>query len=1200
MHIKNILISGFRSYRDQSFQVDLSPKNNVIVGKNGSGKSNFFAAVQFVLSEKYTTLTAAERKELFHAGSGRPALSIFVEIIFDNSDGRLIIPGRAEEKEVRIRRTLGLKQDEFRVNDRRFTATEVRQLLESAGFSSSNPYYIVEQGKIVNMANMSDEERCQLIKDVAGTRVYEARRKESEEILEETSGKYRKIEDSIDQLQKRLTELEAETAELKSLQEIERERKCVEYSIFFLELANAKECLQKLDEERSKYVSSLNEQRDAENNTNSSIEIEEKNIRNCAQRITHLEGEMQTLEREATKLNSKKAIAQLDVADATNSISRNESERLALQKEVENLEKNAEKVKKDLELSRNNLNQHQRTTDHKSNELASLEKKLEALLAKRGRRKLFKNKKERDVWLAGEIERNRNTIETHRKEITRINKSIEDINNRIHEEDKNQKEKEAATKKVETKLADHETRRGRAITVRNTLNLERRNLWQKVNEQEIIVQRLQDEWSRSRHQLERAVRHDTRQGIQSLREVLHELADEKLTNAVHGQLIELIDVGRGYETAVEVTAGNALFNVVIDSFDVGALILDQINLRKKPGRISFFPLDTCKSEPIRFDGKEGCSSLMEHISCNPRFKGVVAEVFGKTAIVSSMEEGSKFVKEYNCDAVTMEGDQISRKGGITGGYLESRNSRLLSFNNEKKLSERLANEKTLLENLCQEVAVVEQKITDAMNEIESLRGEASRAENDADADLRDARLHDERKVRLEKHREQLLETRKSLEKGMADANSSLELLQQEAREDFVSSWGGKEESHLESVITEVDKTREDLSALQLQRVQITTEVQLLEDTLQNITRRLNIARDRIRELLWVNTNNQTLTREQGNVDAEISLVSARIETVRQSIAETTNEKMASEEKLEVLKNKQFASARAVQERRDNDEKKQIQRTLLVQRRDDAMEKIRKLGIVPKDASKYSGQSLGMLMYRLKENNEKLKKYSHVNRKAVDQYSSLMETKNELVGQKEILQNELKSIHDLMEHLDKKKDEAVERTFKQMQYQFEVVFKEIVATEDCHGELQLVRSAAKKNAGEDPYIGARICVSFGLGNAITDLGQLSGGQKSLVALALIFAIQRCDPAPFYLFDEIDAALDAEYRSSVAKLILKDSENCQFITSTFKTEMLEAADRVLGVFFHNKTSRIQPISLEEGVKLLKQAAFEERKRAREIEE
>src|SRR3989338_6164504 len=113
MHIKNIIINGFRSYRDQSFPEELSPKHNVIIGKNGSGKSNFFSAVQFVLSEKYSNLRTSERRELFHTGTSN-ALFVSVEIVFDNSDGRIVLPGVGATPVVSIRRTLGLKQDEYR------------------------------------------------------------------------------------------------------------------------------------------------------------------------------------------------------------------------------------------------------------------------------------------------------------------------------------------------------------------------------------------------------------------------------------------------------------------------------------------------------------------------------------------------------------------------------------------------------------------------------------------------------------------------------------------------------------------------------------------------------------------------------------------------------------------------------------------------------------------------------------------------------------------------------------------------------------------------------------------------------------------------------------------------------------------------------------------------------------------------------
>ena len=169
---------------------------------------------------------------------------------------------------------------------------------------------------------------------------------------------------------------------------------------------------------------------------------------------------------------------------------------------------------------------------------------------------------------------------------------------------------------------------------------------------------------------------------------------------------------------------------------------------------------------------------------------------------------------------------------------------------------------------------------------------------------------------------------------------------------------------------------------------------------------------------------------------------------------------------------------------------------------------------------------------------------------------------------------------------KQRGEAIERTYKQVAYQFEQVFKELVSADGAEAKMQLVKAP---KGSKDPFSAVRVQVGFGIG-AVSELSQLSGGQKSLVALALIFAIQRSDPAPFYLFDEIDAALDAEYRSSVAQLLKKQSESCQFITASFKQEMVEVADKVYGIFFKNKISRIHTVSQDEGKLILLQAAKE----------
>lgn len=1196
MFIKDIIISGFRSYREQSFPDGLSRKSNTIVGKNGSGKSNFFAAVQFVLNEKFSNLRPADRKELFHVGSGRPALSIFVEIVFDNSDGRLVIPGRAEEREVRIRRTVGLKQDEFRVNDRKFTASEVHQLLESAGFSSSNPYYVVEQGKIVDLVSMSERERYLLIKDVAGTKVYEARRQESEKILEEMKVKHSQIEESIAQLREKIGDLEGETVELKQLQELDQEKKCIEYCIFNSELEVVKGSMRKLEEEWSSNVASLNENQDSEAVSEEDILSHTQRITELATQIARLEVEKRNVEDDIATLIKRLAVADLEATDAAGRMSQNERELLALQKEMGELNAAERSASADASGKRKALSVREKAAKAKLEQVETQRKMLERMQEKRNRTKIFKTKAERDKWIEEEIQRNHEFVRkaTEEKmastaELARVEKEIAELSTQMSTSD-------FSTDKIDKSLADHENKIKAKLAQRDELNQERRKLWQSVHEQEAAVQRLGEVSQNARQQWERAVRLDIRQGLQSLKEIVESLNDKKLAAAVHGPLIDLMTVDDGFGTAVEITAGNALFNVVVESFDVSARLLAEMNSRRKAGRVSFFPLDTCNSTPRGIPSTNDCSPLISKVKFDERFKGVMSEVFGRTAVVPSLDVATKLFKELQCDIVTLDGDQLGRKGGITGGFVDRRNMKLQIRDREKDAGKRLLAERARLDGLCQDVAAVEQRITEVLNTLEVLRNHNVSTEKEADVKLREARLLEDRKARLTTQKSNLSASIKSLEGTLATFAKSVEELKAERKDDFKSSWSAGEEAAMEKLAEEVASLHVESATMQAEVLQLATEAQLAEDTMSHVQRRKATVTDRIRELGWSKRTQVGAGGEQAAVKVEHDHLSQRLKKLELIIERDTKEREKTQVQLETLTSSRLLSVQKLQERKDTVDRTQMQRSLLLQRRDDALQRIRKLGVIPKEADQYESFSMGKLMFRLKQVNEALSKLSHVNRKAVDQHADLLERMHGLMQQLQSLQMERESIVELMDHLDKKKDEAIERTYKQIQYQFEEVFHQLVGVEGSSAALQLVTSP-NYQAGEDPYAAARIQVSFGLGNPVSRLEQLSGGQKSLVALALIFAIQRCDPAPFYLFDEIDAALDAEYRTSVARMIERQSEECQFIVASFKTEMLDIADKVLGIFFHNKVSRVQAISKEEGVKLLQQAALEDRKRTRD---
>lgn len=214
MYIKQVIIQGFRSYRDQTIVDPFSSKHNVIVGRNGSGKSNFFYAIQFVLSDEFSHLRPEQRLALLHEGTGPRVISAFVEIIFDNSDNRLPI----DKEEVSLRRVIGAKKDQYFLDKKMVTKNDVMNLLESAGFSRSNPYYIVKQGKINQMATAPDSQRLKLLREVAGTRVYDERKEESISLMKETEGKREKINELLKYIEERLHTLEEEKEELAQYQ----------------------------------------------------------------------------------------------------------------------------------------------------------------------------------------------------------------------------------------------------------------------------------------------------------------------------------------------------------------------------------------------------------------------------------------------------------------------------------------------------------------------------------------------------------------------------------------------------------------------------------------------------------------------------------------------------------------------------------------------------------------------------------------------------------------------------------------------------------------------------------------------------------------------------------------------------------------------------------------------------------------------
>jgi len=258
---------------------------------------------------------------------------------------------------------------------------------------------------------------------------------------------------------------------------------------------------------------------------------------------------------------------------------------------------------------------------------------------------------------------------------------------------------------------------------------------------------------------------------------------------------------------------------------------------------------------------------------------------------------------------------------------------------------------------------------------------------------------------------------------------------------------------------------------------------------------------------------------------------------------------------------------------------------LVKRKGEADEKLRNLTVVSAAMAEYKGMTPQQLMKNLGNTNKSLSKFEHVNKKAIDQFTTFTDQLEELLRKRKGIVDSREAILEFISTVDGEKDATLKQTLERVDKHFQDIFSALV--HGGKGKLRMMRKTnealdaddTQGNMGEDTQ-GVRIEVSFtGQDNSFLTMSQLSGGQKTVVAIALIFAIQRLEPAPFYLFDEIDAALDAQYRTAVANLIEQDAAKAQMVLTTFRPEIIEVAHRFYRVYQKNRVSRVESVPRQE---------------------
>lgn len=1218
MYIKRVIIKGFKTYRNETIIDNFSPHQNVIIGSNGSGKSNFFAAIRFVLSDDYSNLKREERQGLIHQGSGGSVMSASVEIVFHDPDHSMILPSGVLSRgddEVTIRRTVGLKKDDYQLNDRNVTKGDIVRMLETAGFSMNNPYNIVPQGKIVALTNAKDKERLQLLEDVVGAKSFEVKLKASLKKMEETEQKKIQINKEMGELNSKLSEMEQERKELEKYNELERNRKIYQFTLYDRELNEVINQMERLDGDYNntvysseQYIQELDKREDMIDQVSkklSSIEASLK-IKNAT--------DLQQAKLRESEISQKLTNVNVKIKDVQQQIESNGEQRnldSATLKEIKSIiEQRKQKLSKILP-------RYQELTREEAMykfQLASLQQKQRDLILKKGEYARFKSKDERDTWIHSEIEelkssiQNLNELESQlqmdrtslRKQYSAIDEEIEELIDSINGPD------------TKGQLEDFDSE---LIHLKQKLSESldtRKELWRKEQKLQTVLETLLSDVNQNQRNVNETMSRSLANGIINVKEITEKLKISP--ESVFGTLGELIKVNDKYKTCAEVIGGNSLFHIVVDTEETATLIMNEL-YRMKGGRVTFIPLNRLSLDSdVKFPSNTTTqiqfTPLIKKIKYEPRFEKAVKHVFGKTIVVKDLGQGLKLAKKHKLNAITLDGDRADKSGVLTGGYLDQhKRTRLESL---KNLNESRSQHKKILE----ELEFVRNELNDIDTKIDQVNGNIRKVSNDRESVLTNIEIYrtslntkKNEKLILEESLNAIILKLEKLNTNRTFAQEKLNTFENDLLQEFDSELSKEEKERLESLTKEISAAHNKLNITSDALEGITTTIDSLNAELESklipqendLESKMSEVGDAFifglqDELKELQLEKESVEKQHENAVLELSTVQREIESL---IAEETNNKKL----LEKANNQQRLLLKKLDNFQKSVEKTMIKKTTLVTRREELQQRIREIGLLPEDAlvNDFSDITSDQLLQRLNDMNTEISGLKNVNKRAFENFKKFNERRKDLAERASELDESKDSIQDLIVKLKQQKVNAVDSTFQKVSENFEAVFERLVPrgtakliihrkndNANDHDESIDVDMDAESNESQNGkdneimYTGVSISVSFNSKqNEQLHVEQLSGGQKTVCAIALILAIQMVDPASFYLFDEIDAALDKQYRTAVATLLKELSKNAQFICTTFRTDMLQVADKFFRVKYENKISTVIEVNREEAI-------------------
>ncbi len=1165
-YIKKLEITNFKSFGGTTV-VHFSNGLNVIVGPNGSGKSNILDAIIFALgmlsakSLRMRVLSDVIFNPKVGGANLKPANKAIVKLYFDNKDKFFPL----ESDNVIISRELHNDgRSIYRINGHVISRNDLLAFLQSVGLSPDN-YNIIPQGKVSEIVNMTPMQIRSLIEDIAGISAYDEKKELANKELSRVENNLRSVRAVIKENERKLERLkkEKEDAELyNKLNDLLMIHQQALYRKKLESLTAELDALEKrsteLDKEFSEIDEKISQLRKQKSEINKVIREIDENLRE--NRAAQLD-----VQKELTKFKTELAEREATLKSLERDISNLEHETLTLKESENRLQEEDKNVsQKLLMLQEKRKSKETELEDLKKRE-ASIKLEIQKLREKYGQiiSKLDRLKQEISITQAEihKLEDQLNTFnvsyetDVHLKNdiLSRINELETTISNQKMLKENFEKEHTQALAKLEEIDSEYNK-------LLNELSLIDEKL-DKIQKKHNLLSEKKRQYLTERKLIER-VRDEYFSRQKSLKFILN-LRDNGKIQGIIGTVSEIVQVPERYQLAISSALGGKLNYIIVENDDVAVkcvTLLKEHNI----GKATFIPLNVIRFRApppmvdINVNGIEG--RAVDLIKFNQKYASAVNFLLGNVLIVKDIFVAKQLIGN-SWRKVTLDGDIIEPSGLISGGRIKLKEVSLFTTLSEEEYSQvlRELNECNVeIQKLLHERDAIQEKLNELLSKKNELNLLVKKIETKLENINNNITNLNENiltlKGKLSSISNRLEDTSKNIEQLKYVISEKKQLLDQ-LNDSYNKLWAESKINDLDYLNSQLEEVQASIEEKQGELKKLDIEITKYTEKHTFITRKIVETRERLEQV----EQEIYLTKEKiPKLNAELQSLREKVATLENSFDGLikTYDQLDAERQNHIQVKEELE--KKIQELKDiqnnlNVQKAQIQSRidLLKQQKDELAERILDDVEIPYDVME---KGISQLNNQIDYLTSQIESLGEINHKAISQYEEELKRYNELKEREEKILEEKASILEFMEKLERERTSVFMRTLNVVNENMRLIFSKL----SPGGEAYL-----EPENKEKPLEGGLLIKAKPAGKNVTHIGMMSGGEKSLVALTLVFALQKYFSAPFYILDEIDAALDNHNADRVARLLKEFSKSAQIIVVTLRDQTMAKADTLIGV-------------------------------------